>query len=241
MRWIYISPHLDDAALSTGGLIYEQTRAGQAVEIWTMMSGFPPPGELTPLAQSLHALWGTGSAEDTVRLRRQEDLKAGEILGAKMTHFDLPDCIYRRAPNGEALYLDIFVSPREEEAALPAQMAQALAARLGADDVAVCPLGLGGHVDHLLVRLAVERLGRRLYYLADLPYLFKQPETLTAATVGMKVSRHPITEAGLWAWLEAISAYSSQLSALFDAPDEVEGLLRAYVREWEGVPLWKSE
>lgn len=41
MRWIYISPHLDDAVLSAGGLIYEQTRAGHEVEIWTFMCGFP--------------------------------------------------------------------------------------------------------------------------------------------------------------------------------------------------------
>ncbi len=238
MRWIYLSPHLDDAALSAGGLIYEQTQAGQAVEVWTMMGGFPPPGELTPLAQVLHEQWGTSNAEDTVRLRREEDLKAGEILGAKMVHFDLPDCIYRRASNGEALYLDIFVPPHGEEAALPGQMAQTLAVRLGAEDVAVCPLALGDHVDHRLVRQAAERLGRRLYYLADLPYLFKQPESLAAATTGMKVSRYPITEAGLRAWVKAVLAYGSQLSTLFEAPEQVEGLLRAFVGEWEGMPLW---
>ncbi|MCE7860069.1 MAG: PIG-L family deacetylase, partial [Chloroflexi bacterium CFX2] len=28
MRWIYLSPHLDDAALSAGGWIFDQTRAG---------------------------------------------------------------------------------------------------------------------------------------------------------------------------------------------------------------------
>jgi hypothetical protein len=37
MRWIYLSPHLDDAALSAGGLIYEQTQAGIQVEIWTFI------------------------------------------------------------------------------------------------------------------------------------------------------------------------------------------------------------
>ena len=28
MRWIYLSPHLDDAVLSCGGLIFEQSRQG---------------------------------------------------------------------------------------------------------------------------------------------------------------------------------------------------------------------
>ncbi len=70
MRWIYISPHLDDAALSAGGFIYEQILDDNPVEIWTIVCGFPPPGELTPFAQALHQEWGTGSAEETVRTRR---------------------------------------------------------------------------------------------------------------------------------------------------------------------------
>ena len=28
MRWIYLSPHFDDAVLSCGGLIWEQTHSG---------------------------------------------------------------------------------------------------------------------------------------------------------------------------------------------------------------------
>jgi len=39
MRWIYISPHFDDAVLSCGGLIWEQTHKGITVEIWTVCAG----------------------------------------------------------------------------------------------------------------------------------------------------------------------------------------------------------
>ena len=101
MRWIYISPHLDDAVLSAGGFIYEQTRIGNTVEIWTIVCGFPPPGELTPFAQELHQQWGTESAKETVKLRRAEDEEAARIVGAKNVHFDVPDCIYRRGPDGD--------------------------------------------------------------------------------------------------------------------------------------------
>ena len=134
MRWIYISPHLDDAVLSTGGFLYEQAQAGIPVEIWTIVCGFPPPGELTPFAQVMHFQWGTGTAEETVNLRRAEDLEAARIVGAKTVHFDIPDCIYRRGPDGEPLYLDIFVQPHEAEAQLPDQIAQTIAPHLQADD-----------------------------------------------------------------------------------------------------------
>src|SRR5690606_25674008 len=47
MRWIYLSPHLDDAALSAGGWIYDQVQAGNSVEIWNLMCGLPPTTELS--------------------------------------------------------------------------------------------------------------------------------------------------------------------------------------------------
>src|SRR5512138_2201689 len=89
MRWIYLSPHLDDAVLSAGGLIYDQTQAGIPVEIWTFMCGNRPKeyGD-SPFAQKLHAEWGFSSAEETVRERRLEDRNAAAVVGATVTHFD---------------------------------------------------------------------------------------------------------------------------------------------------------
>ena len=239
MRWIYISPHLDDAILSAGGFIYEQTQAGIPVEIWTIVCGFPPPGELTPLAQVLHFQWGTGSAEEAINLRRAEDLEATRIVGAKPVHFDVPDCIYRRSPDGEPLYLDIFVQPHEAEAHLPDQIAETIVPRLRTDDQVICQLGIGGHVDHILVRQAAERLNRSLWYAADVPYLFKQPEELAPQVAGMKESLHSITEAGLRAWVEAVLAYKSQLSSIFENPEHIEADIRSYYAERDGLPLWK--
>ena len=238
MRWIYISPHLDDAALSAGGFIYEQSRAGVPVEIWTIVCGYPPTGELTPLAQVVQFQWGTGTAEETVRMRRAEDVKAASILGAKTIHFDVPDCIYRRGPDGEPLYLNIFVQPHEAEAALPEQIAQTILPFLLPDDQVICQFGIGGHVDHILVRQAAERLGRPLWYAADLPYLFKQPGELARHVDGMRESLYPITEAGLKAWTEASLAYESQLSSLFESPEKVSEKILSYYSERNGFPLW---
>lgn len=240
MRWIYISPHLDDAVLSAGGFIYEQTQAGIPVEIWTTVCGYPPPGELTPFAQVMHFQWGTGSAEETVDLRRAEDVKAAGIVGAKTVHFDVPDCIYRRSPDGEPLYLEIFTQPHPAEAQLVDEIAGTIAPRLQDDDRVICQLGIGGHADHILVRQAVERMNRPLWYTADVPYVFRQPEDLSPQVAGMKESLHPITEAGLRAWIEASLAYESQLSSLFDSPEKVEEEIRAYYHERGGFSLWMN-
>ena len=92
MRWIYLSTHLDDAVLSAGGLIYEQTKAGDPVEIWTFMAGAPSDTEYSPFAQLLHQQWGFSSAEETVRSRREEDKTAASLVGATTVHFDFLDC-----------------------------------------------------------------------------------------------------------------------------------------------------
>ncbi len=105
MRWIYLSPHLDDAVLSAGGLIYEQAQAGLPVEIWTFMCGYPPDAEVSPFAQLTHAHWGFSSAEETIRMRREEDKRAAALLGATPLHFDFLDCIYRRGADGRGAWL----------------------------------------------------------------------------------------------------------------------------------------
>lgn len=240
MRWIYISPHPDDAALSAGGLIYEQTRSGIQVEIWTLLCGFPPNEELSPYAQLLHHEWGITSADELIRARRAEDERACQVLGAKPVYFDYLDCIYRRGKNDDWLYSYIFLPPHEDEADLPARIAESISARLHPTDQLVCQLGLGSHVDHLLVRRAVELLQRPMLYYADIPYLFKAPEELSPHTAGMKANAHAVGEAGLESWQEAVAVYESQISSLFDSPEDMRSKIQKYWRENGGIRLWSS-
>ncbi len=244
MRWIYLSPHLDDAVLSAGGLIYDQVQAGIPVEIWTFMCGYPLDGEYSMFAQVLHKIWGFSSGEEAVRGRRAEDLQAANILGAKAVHFDFLDCIYRRGRNGEWLYSDIYLPPHEDEADLPRQIAEAASARLMPDDVLVCPLSVGSHVDHVLVRRAAELLDRPLRYDIDIPYLFYKPEELEVKAAGMKETVHPITEAGLRSWQEAILAYRSQFPVLGErlhTPEKMRDAIRSYWEEQGGLRLFERE
>jgi LmbE family N-acetylglucosaminyl deacetylase len=240
MRWIYISPHLDDAVLSAGGLIHDQVRAGVQVEIWTILCGFPPPGELSPFAQVLHYQWGIASADELIRSRRAEDEKACHMVGAKPVYFDYLDCIYRRGKNDDWLYSYIFVPPHEDEVDLPARIAESISARITPTDQLVCQLALGSHVDHVLVRRAVELLQRPVLYDVDIPYLFNSPAELAPKTAGMKANTHRITAAGLQSWQDAVAAYESQISSLFDSPEDMREKIRQYGSESSGFHLWSS-
>ena len=244
MRWIYISPHLDDGVLSAGGLIHDQSRAGQHVEIWTLVCGFAPAGELSPLAQVLHFQWGFTSADETVHKRRQEDDFAAMHVGAWVLHFEgFPDCIYRRDSDGQPLYpMDVFAEMQPADADLPGKMTAALAKLLQPEDVVVCPLAIGGHVDHRIVRKAVEGLGRPLLYFVDVPYVLNHPEELEPATRSMQPETHQISEKGLQAWVKGIEQYKSQLSTLFENTETVSHLdkMKEAMEHygWEGIRLY---
>lgn len=236
MRWIFISTHLDDVILSAGGLIYERTRIGDAVEIWTLVCGFPPDSESSPLAQALHSQWGFRSAKDAIRSRRAEDQQAASVMGASVHHFDFLDCIYRRNAAGEWLYpQNTFIPICVDDDSLPALMTTALAERLQPDDIVLCPLALGGHVDHVLVRRAVENLGRPLQYYADFPYLLTDPAMKD--TSQMQSQRQRISLKGLAMWQNAASSYVSQIAMEFETPRKMRWDIAVYW--WRGIHLWQ--
>jgi LmbE family N-acetylglucosaminyl deacetylase len=238
MRYIYLSPHLDDASLSAGGWIYEQTQKSIPVEIWTIMCGFPPTKELSPFAQYLHSQWGMNSAEEVVSGRRREDINSANILGATVQHFDFLDCIYRRDKDGNWLYNTIFIDPLPQEDDLPKQIADEISSRLKPDDKLVAQFGIGKHVDHVIVRRAAELLGKPLLYVADIPYLFNTPEHLTEHLLGLKEKVETVSETGIHVWVEAVAAYESQILALFESHESMRNQIRAYCLENGGLQFW---
>lgn len=244
MNWVFLSPHLDDAVLSCGGLIYELIQAGDQIEICTICAGDPPAGELSPLAEMLHQRWGV-SAKDSQITRRKEDLAACQILGATPFHLDIPDCIYRRNPvNGEPLISSneaLFQPLPAEEYPLAAHVANQLAAHIPPGAHVVCPLTLGGHVDHHLTRHAAELLKRPLWYYADYPYLLQQAGHLHEfISPDWEIFQIPISLNGCRIWQDAIACYQSQISTFWATADEMRKAISHYWQKGGGSALWKS-
>jgi LmbE family N-acetylglucosaminyl deacetylase len=222
MTHLYLSPHLDDAVLSCGGLIHQQARTGARVVVVTVCAGEPGPGPLSDFARSLHTRWGLTGA-DVVRARRAEDRAALDVLGAESVHLDFLDCIYRTLPRGgghpytsdAALFGDF------HPAELPVvdELARALDALLGGEPDAqiYAPLGIGRHVDHQLTRLAAERLGRALVYYEDYPYAVREPWTDSWGGLAARLSPSyvAITPGDLDAYCRSIASYRSQISSFW--------------------------
>jgi LmbE family N-acetylglucosaminyl deacetylase len=241
MRWIYISPHFDDAVLSCGGLIWEQTQKGKHVEIWTVCAGDAPPGPLSMLAKVCHFQWGLETAVEVVAARSLENQEAVTLLGAETVNFSIPDCIYRRSPTGELLYPeDVFVPIHPIEKKLDAEIAATLTSELQPDDTIVSPLAIGGHLDHILARHAAEHLDRPISYYADIPYLINHPEMLVPATRALKETLYPISDKGLGVWQSGIAAYATQILMLFETGEKMQQAIRNYWEDQHAVRLWRA-
>ncbi len=242
MRWIYLSPHFDDVVLSCGGLVWEQVRAGQQVEIWTIAAGTPPDNQpLSEFALQLHERWKTGL--EAVAVRRGEDEAAGQRLGAGLRYWNLPDCIYRRLPDGSWLVNgedDLWQALHPQEEPVVNRLCAWLAEELRRDDAVVCPLTLGNHVDHNLVRAAAERLDRALWYYADYPYVVKS-QTIEDGKLGQdwQTVCQGVSREGLAAWQEAVACHASQISTFWGGLDEMRAALEAYWSSGGGTCLWK--
>jgi len=242
MRWIYLSPHFDDAVLSCGGLIWEQTHSGVAVEIWTVCAGNPPPGPASDYATGMHNVWNTGTAQETVELRRIEDRNAARRVGAIVQHLPIPDGIYRRTQTGTLIYPEnIFTEPSPREARLAEEISKQFSERLTQYDTLVCPLAVGGHVDHRITRSAAELLNCPLWYYADVPYRLKYPESVPPLVNGMTSKRFFISAKGLSAWQESIAAHASQLSSLFADEHVMRQKIKEYLQTNGGLPLWECD
>jgi LmbE family N-acetylglucosaminyl deacetylase len=245
MHWIYLSPHLDDVALSCGGLLWEQAQAGGMVSIWTICAGDPPDEPLSAFAEELHARWQAG--REAYQQRRQEDILACQRLGATYQHFSIPDCIYRTTANSPGyLYTSeqaIFGPLQPVEAALITSLSQDIAQRIPAQAELVIPMALGGHVDHRLARAAAESLAQprpRLWYYADYPYVLQHADALKKlCRDGWQAVAFAVSPAGLAAWQGGIAAHGSQISTFWPDLNEMQRSIQAYYQQNNGILLWQ--
>lgn len=143
MRYLFVSPHLDDVVLSCALWMSRLREAGHALSVVSVFTEGP-------------------GYED----RREDDRRALARLGATPIHLGLPD-----APHRDARYRDIetivFGEPTTKDLAARRAATDRLQLLMAEADQVVLPLGVGEHIDHRLVHEMA--LGESLFY-EDRPY-----------------------------------------------------------------------
>lgn len=229
---IFLSPHLDDAALSCGGYISMLVEQSVDVRVYTVFSGIPKTEELSQLAKAIHLEGGLES--DAMLRRREEDRVAMEYLGVNFTYVELLDCIYRTDATGRSrsqTKKDIFaVRPDIEVDADTLNNLVTYFSRMleevGASEVYV-PLGIGNHIDHILVREALERSivqsgsdnSPDIIYYEDVPYVCSHDsrDFLISLSKSFAPKLQSVSDRAWRSKLEAIAAYKSQVSTMWDS------------------------
>lgn len=223
----FISPHLDDAALSAGGLIAELSSATKV----TVVSVFTSPGDdsrITLSARRHLSACGYGDSGALFRARRSEDRLASLSLGAESVHLGFVDALWRKkkanrfiAAAGKAFPSLVHLYPtyrwhvvsgrmHPEDSALAEKLKRTLIGMIPDEATVFCPAGYGGHVDHLLVREACEEAFSRLILWLDYPYLLNKAR-------GWEL---PSGKSSAWSEnaslkLRAVEGYKSQFKGLF--------------------------
>jgi hypothetical protein len=158
-------------------------------------------------------------------------------------HLGFLDAIYRRGPDGEPLYTRTItgapVHAHDRESFGPAvrEALGKLKEQYGGPGVVmVCPLGIGEHVDHQVVRQAVEAVSEprdRVYY-EDFPYSIqadgpgKGVAGASHLTGGLRPFVAALSPAEADARQRAMACYISQIAGCFPSnKDIVFEILRA--------------
>ncbi|HEY5225233.1 MAG TPA: hypothetical protein VIJ06_00435 [Methylovirgula sp.] len=185
---VFLSPHCDDICFSLGALTH-RLQAGILLNVFSK-SGHVARVDLAP--QQLAALFESGSPDSqtlglsprpeaaeawvnwVTKLRSGEDEAFAEACGLRRVELNLPEAPLRAQHpfKGQSSAKDAL----DVETALMGALSDLAAATKGTRPWLFCPAGIGGHIDHLLVRDAIlKRLGelQRLYRIAfyeDLHY-----------------------------------------------------------------------
>ena len=160
---VYLQPHSDDICFSLGGFAFKRHRG-------TLLTVFPITGYV-PLVQGITA----PSAESVTRTRIAEDEAFAEACGLDFRFLDIQcaSILGHRPFSGEWVSQN---SARLETPLLQVLLSAVSSRTLHKRPWLFCPSGIGGHVDHVAIRMFVNRnyhLISRHYYIGfyeDLHY-----------------------------------------------------------------------
>lgn len=222
---VVVSPHMDDAVWSIGGIIAALTSAGVRVIVATAFT------EINSDASTFgREFLGRGGldTQTATRRRREEDEEAVRLLGAEPCHLGLLDAICRlplaygdkhRLAGAAARVLPDDPGPNQLGRSLRRLLRDVEPAML------LAPLGIGAHVDHQVVAntvLDMVERNRPTFFFEDFPYAVLSPFVpavlpATAAGRGLRVTPEAVQlRDHLSSHLDAAARYATQTVSFFD-------------------------
>ncbi len=241
---LYISPHLDDAVLSCGAQIADKINAGKSVLNVSLFTANEPDVPPSEFARKFHSWLGLDG--NIVDARRKEDIESCRILKADHFHAGLSEALYRLdSANGKPYYNDVkelFDVPAQRDLQVLTEIEHVLKSLPTYSEIYI-PLGVGGHVDHQLVRRAAENIfpSDGTYYYEDYPYVSKWGALRKILKPRRRWIPHhkPCSSESVNIKIQATAAHKSQIKMLFGSSDRMHRqILSFYKKRSNGERVW---
>ena len=229
---LFLSPHLDDAAFSCGGLAALLDDAGWQTVMATVFTRSVVPAAGFALACQLDK--GLPPEVDYMALRRDEDRAAASLLGIRdLRWLDLLEAPHRGYESAPALFGAIHDDDSVANELGP--LFAALAAELR-PDLVLAPQGLGNHVDHQhVVTAALQTFAAgSLAFYRDTPYAIRQPGATALPSVPQGSHSTIPIGAALDRKVAAAQAYTTQIGFQFGGAVPLGSALRRFASEEGG-------
>jgi O-antigen/teichoic acid export membrane protein/LmbE family N-acetylglucosaminyl deacetylase len=229
---LFVSPHLDDGVLSCGALI-SSLRPEHEITVATVFSA-AAPGPISLSARQYLRQCRSADPQVLYGLRQAEDQEVLTRLGVDMVHLGAVDALFRRRRHSTRLgafagrhlpelglvyptyrYHVIRQAPSRRDDELVRRITDEVMALVAArrPRTVFLPLGLGGHVDHVIVRSIGRACPDLAVYYSDFPYSDRYAEDGTFARAHDLV---PVEWCrGVENKAELIKEYRSQYPSLF--------------------------
>lgn len=233
---IFVSPHLDDAALSCGGLISYLANKVDVFVITVFTKAGNNKHSLSALAYVKKCGYKISEIDKFYSDRRKEDRKTFARFMIETKHLGFLDALWRKRNNICLVNKILSLLLSEFELIYPthrlhiakgvvhkedAQTVRSLRAKLKnittKNSVVFCPLAIGKHVDHVVVREVCQDLRLPIIFWSDYNYnLYHKPDKNFLSEFGLK--RH-IFRKNQNLRKKLILGYKTQVGKLFSGRD----------------------
>lgn len=229
----FISPHLDDAIFSVGGLMHTLNGKGIPLTIVNVFTSASKPPYTLSIKKFLNSC-GYKNADDLYKDRIIEDSKVADKINAKVINLGFTDALWRRKDvNGVSKIISSVIP--EFGYVYPIYRTSIAKGNISAEDtklqnslmiklqnlvtkkekfVIFGSAGVGKHTDHLITRNALSKLKQEnVIYWGDYPY-FEKDEINSDFKNKLKLKEY-IFHSPEAAKRKLVMGYGTQITAIF--------------------------
>jgi len=186
----FISPHLDDAILSAGGLIFYLVH--KKVEV-ILITVFTKPSSLPETSHAKRYIRQCGFSDSFkfFQVRVKEDDEICNCLGIKKIHLDFIDAAWRKKTEANLnwftnLFPEIVhlyplrlckylgIVNKQDKKMMKRIQRKIKSVITSSDPIIFCPVGRGNHVDHIITKQVCLDIFKRVFFWDDYPYCLKK-------------------------------------------------------------------